>query len=157
MPKKQHYKVNLTDSQRKELESLVSKGTAKARVIKHSHVLLFSADGKIDKEIEEFVKVSHQTIFTIRKRFCTENMKSALFDKARPGIKSKLDDKAEAFLISLSCSNPEGEREVWTMQLLADKLVELKLVDSISDETVRRHLKKTSLSLGRESNGLLAK
>lgn len=157
MPKQQQYKVKLTDAQREELKSLVNKGTGKAREIKHANVLLLADQGKIDKEIEEIIDFSHQTIHTIRKRFFTENMSSALKDKPRPGGKSKLDDKAEAFLISLTCSNPEGEREVWTMQLLADKLIELKVVDSISDETVRLHLKKINLNLGRKSSGLLVK
>jgi transposase len=157
MPKKQQYKVKLTNAQRKELQDLVNKGAAKAREIKHANVLLLSDQGKIDKEILEVVKLSHQTVYTIRRKFFTENMKAALVDKPRPGMKSILDDKAEAFLISLTCSNPEGEREVWTMQMLADKLIELKVVDSVSDETVRRHLKKIGLSLGKRSNGVLAK
>ena len=156
MPKKE-YVVKLSEAQRKELKDLIDKGEAKAREIKHANVLLLSDQGKKDKDIEEFLNVSHQTIYTIRKRFCQGNLNSAIVDKPRPGGKSKLDDKAEAFLISLTCSNPEGEREVWTMQLLADKLIELKLVDSISDETVRRHLKKTSLNLGRKSNGASAR
>lgn len=157
MPKPQTYKVNLTAQEKERLHKLINKGTAKAREIKHAHVLLLSDAGKLDREIEEALHISHQTIFKIRQRFFLEGLESSLKDKPRPGKKSKLDDKAEAYLISLSCSNPEGEREVWTMQMLADKLVELKLVDSLSDETVRRHLKKTNLSLGKRSNGSSAK
>jgi putative transposase len=71
-------------------------------------------------------------------------------------LKSKLDGKQEALLIALACSQPE-DRENWTMQLLADKLVELKVVNSISDETVRRTLKKTTSSRGRRSSGVSAK
>lgn len=156
MPREK-YEIHLTELQRKELQELVSKGRAKAREIKHANVLLLSEQGKTYKEIEKALNVSHQTILTIRKRFTLENLKSALVDRPRPGVKSKLDDKGEAYLISLSCSNPPEGREIWTMQMLADKLIELKVVDSISDETVRRHLKKTRLNRGKRNSGVSAK
>lgn len=150
------YDITLTDGQRKELQNLVSKGTSKAREIKHANVLLLSEQKKTYKEIESSLNISHQTITNIRKRFCEESLESALTDKPRPGIKSKFTDKADAYLISLSCSNPPEGRECWTMQMLSDKLIELKLVDSISDEAVRLRLKKIRLSLGKKSSGVLA-
>jgi transposase len=91
----------------------------------------------------------------VRKRFGTGGLDAALYDKPRPGAVRKLDGKQEALLVALACSQPD-ERETWTMQLLADKLVELNVVDEISDETVRRTLKKTRSSHGRRSSGALA-
>ena len=93
-----------------------------------------------------------QTVYQLRKRFVLEGLEATLYDKPRLGSKPMLDGKQEALLIALACSQPD-ERESWTMQLLADKLVELKVVDAISDETVRRTLKKTRLSRGKPNSG----
>jgi putative transposase len=79
-------------------------------------------------------------------------LEATLYDKPRLGSKPMLDGKQEALLVALACSQPD-ERESWTMQLLADKLVELKVVDAISDETVRRTLKKTTSNRGKRSSG----
>lgn len=84
------------------------------------------------------------TVERIRKRFVELGVAGALTERPRPGAKAKLDGKAEATLVAWACSTPPDDRKHWTMQLLADKLVELKLVDSISDETIRRTLKKTT-------------
>ena len=83
-----------------------------------------------------------------RKRFVEEGLEAALNERPRAGGQRKLAGKQEALLVALACSTPPDERKCWTMQLLADKLVELKQVESISDETVRRTLKKTSSSHG---------
>jgi transposase len=79
----------------------------------------------------------------IRKRFVEEGLEAALTERPRPGGQRKLDGKQEAFLIALACSTPPEGRICWTMQLLANRLVALRIVDAISDETVRRTLKKT--------------
>jgi hypothetical protein len=89
----------------------------------------------------------------LRKRFSEQGLEAALRERPRPGAVPKLRGKPEAFLIALTCSDPPQGREHWTMQLLADRLVELEWVDSISDETVRRVLKKTHSSRGRSSTG----
>ena len=102
------------------------------------------------------VFVTDSTVLNIRRRFAVGGIEAALYDKPRPGAVPKLDGKQEALLVALACSQPD-DRESWTMQLLADKLVELKVVEAISDETVRRTLKKTSLSRGRSSSGVSAK
>jgi hypothetical protein len=90
----------------------------------------------------------------IRKRFVDEGLEAALCERPRPGGQRKLDGKQEAFLIALACSTPPQGRTSWTMQLLAAKLVELQVIDAISDETVRRTLKKTSSSRGRRRRGV---
>ncbi|RKY62069.1 MAG: hypothetical protein DRP95_02040 [Candidatus Latescibacterota bacterium] len=93
----------------------------------------------------------------IRKRFAEEGLEAALNERPHPGAKPKLDGKQEAFLVALACSDPPEGREHWTMQLLADRLVELGVVESISDETVRRVLKKTTSSPGRKDSGVSAR
>lgn len=141
MPKK-IYHVTLTDEEEKTLKTLVRKGKASARKITRARILLLAHDGKKDREIIDGLQVGRATVERIRKRFIEGGVEFAINERPRPGGKHKLDTKAEATLIALACSDgPEG-RSVWTMQLLADRLVELGLVESISDETVRRYLKK---------------
>ena len=145
MPRKPtKYIVKLTDEQRSELLSLVSKGECKARVINRGNILLLSEKGKSAPQITESVPVSNQTVYNIRKRFVQEGLESALHEKQRPGAKRKLDIKQEAHVIALACSTPPDERVRWTVRLLTSKIVELGIVEEVSRETVRRTLKKTS-------------
>ncbi len=142
MARKQEDPVKLSDAERAELEAIVSKGKHKARVIRRAQTVLWSDAGKPDSEIAQLHGVTPQTVANTRKRWVNEK---TLEDKPRSGRTKRLDGKQEAFLIALACSDaPEGF-ERWTMQLLADKLVELSVIDEpVSDETVRRTLKKTS-------------
>ena len=156
MPRPKQYRVELSEKQRQQLQDCINKGHASARVIRRAHVLLLSAEDKADKAVATALHLNAQTVYQLRKRFVQEGLDAALYDKPRPGGKPKLDGKQEALLVALACSQPEA-RESWTMQLLADKLVELKVVDEISDETVRRTLKKTRSSRGKRNSGALAK
>ena len=140
-PKK--YKVTLTAEERAFLESMVRKGTASARVLRRARTLLLAAEGYPHKEIARVLQVSQPTVVKTCRRFVEEGVEGALYERPRPGKQPKLDAKGEATLIALACSDPPEGREHWTMQLLADKLVELGVVERISDETVRRVLKKT--------------
>ena len=142
MARKQEHPVKLSDAERAELEAIVSKGKHKARVIRRAQTVLWSDAGKPDSEIAQLHGITPQTVANTRERWVKEK---ALEDKPRSGRTKRLDGKQEAFLIALACSDaPEGF-ERWTMQLLADKLVELSVIDEpVSDETVRRTLKKTS-------------
>ena len=150
------YEVNLSVEEKSQLLKLTKKGKSQARVLKRANILLLADEGMIDKEIAKALHVGVQTAFNIRKRFCLQGLQAALKEKPRPGSGNKvLDAKSEAYLVALTCSQPPEEREVWTMQLLADRLVELKVVESISDETVRRTLKKMNLSPGKRSAGAL--
>ncbi|WNZ48677.1 helix-turn-helix domain-containing protein [Leptolyngbya boryana CZ1] len=145
MPKHQ---VQLTDEQRQRLVDITSKGKTAVRTFKRSQILLLSEQGYKDQIIAERVGVSIATVERTRQKFVQQGLDAAITEKPRPGQPSKLDGKTEAFLIATACSDaPEG-RAKWTMQLLADRLVALNKVDSISDETVRRILKKTNLSRG---------
>jgi transposase len=136
------YVVTLTDDERSSLLDLTKKGTASARKIGRAQILLHAADGASDDEIAKAVRVGRSTVERTRKRFVEGGVERALNEQPRPGAKRKLDGKQEALLIATACSNPPEPRARWTMKLLADKLVELEVVETISDETVRRTLKR---------------
>lgn len=148
------YRVKLTEDERKELKDLLNKGRIAARKQTHARILLQCDESgetpaKKDQEVAEALNTSICTIERVRQRFVEEGLESALNPKVQERHRSKkLDGAAEAFLVATACTEaPEGRAE-WTMQLLADKLVECGIVDSISDETVRLTLKKTRLSRG---------
>jgi len=144
--------VYLTASERGELEAIVKKGEHAARSIRRAQALLWSDAGKTDGEIAQLQGITALTVAKTRQRWVLEK---SLDDKPRPGREKKLDGKQEAFLVALACSDAPGERESWTMQLLAERLVELKVVaEPISDETVRRTLKKMNCILGVNSSGV---
>lgn len=151
MPKR--YIVDLTPDERAQLIALTRKGKASARQVTRAHVLLHAADGLTDGEIATAAHTSVPTVGRIRKRFVEGRVQEALTERYRPGGRPKLDAKGEAHLVALACSNPPAGRAEWTMQLLADRLVTLGVVDEISDETVRRTLKKTASSPGRSGSG----
>lgn len=145
---KKMYLVNLTDDERQQLLDLVSKGTASARKFKRAHILLQAQDGATDAAIAKSLHIGVATVERIRRRFVEGNLARALNEDPRPGREPLLDAKQEAFLIATACSTPPEGRQEWTMQLLADVLVRLQQVETISDETVRRTLKKTSSNRG---------
>lgn len=142
------YLVTLTEAERTTLHDLTKKGKVAARKLNRAHVLLQADAGATDHTIAEALHIGRATVERIRKRFVEQSFEAALSERPRPGAKRKLDGKAEATLVAWTCSNPPDDRVCWTMQLLADKLVELNVVDTISDETVRRTLKKTTSSPG---------
>lgn len=144
MPKKEHI-IQLSKIDRMELQDIVRKGTHKARVIRRAQTLLWSDAGKTDSEIAEWQGMRPLTVAKTRQRWVEEQ---SLEDKPRPGGKPKLDGKQEAFLVALACSDAPDGYASWTMQLLADKLVALQVIDEpISDETVRLRLKKRCQAL----------
>lgn len=155
MSRPKQHPVSLNNEEHDQLNKLLSKGEANARVLTRARILLLADKQWFDKDVAEALQVSASTVMNVRKRFGAGGLDAALYDKPRPGAVRKLDGKQEALLVALACSQPD-ERETWTMQLLADKLVELNVVDEISDETVRRTLKKTRSSRGRRSSGALA-
>jgi transposase len=149
------YKVTLDADERQYLHDLIAAGQAAARKLAHARILLKAdaADGGPawpDHRIADALEVSTATVERVRQRFVEQGLDAALDRKhrERPAREIKLDGRAEAQLIALACSAPPEGRATWTMQLLADKLVELDVVDSISDETVRLALKKTRSSPG---------
>jgi transposase len=154
------YKVTLTDEERSELHELIAAGKGAAKRLAHARVLL-KADASEggpawpDARIAEAAELSVATVERVRQRFVEHGFEAALSRKkqARPSRQRKFDGAAEARLVALACSAPPDGRVCWTMQMLADKLVELEVVEAVSDETVRRTLKKTRSSRGRRSGG----
>jgi transposase len=154
------YKVTLTVEERQQLQDLISAGHGSAKKLAHARILLkadAAPEGPAwpDARIAEAAEVSVPTVERVRQRFVQHGLEAALVRKKqdRPSRTRKLDGAAEARLIALACSAPPEGRACWTMQLLADELVELEVVDALSDETVRRTLKKTRSSRGGRSSG----
>lgn len=143
MPAKK-YKVKLSPAEREELEILTSKGQVRARKMKRAQVLLKADEGWKDEDIMAALNVSRPTVERTRRRFVEGGLERALNEDPRPGAKRKLDGRAEAYLVAVTCSDAPDEHDHWTLRLLADKLVELGMVDSISHEAVRQALKKMS-------------
>ena len=154
MPAK-HYQVVLDAPQREDLLSLISSGTESARKLTRARILLKADESEqgpayTDAQIQAAVETSISTIQRVRKTFVREGLTSALTPKKRlkPSRLQKFDGEKEAHLIALACSPaPEGFSR-WTLRLLAEKMVELNHVSSVSHETIRRTLKKTHSSLG---------
>jgi len=148
------YVVRLTAEQRTTLEQLTRTGTTAAAVQRHARILLKAdtgADGPAwqDDAIAAAVEVSRPTVERVRRKFVLGGLDAALQRKPTTrASQRKLDGAAEAHLVTLACSSPPSGAKRWTLALLADKLVELKLVDSIARDTVRVALKKMNLSLG---------
>jgi transposase len=139
---RKRYIVDLTAAERAELRSIIRTGIASARRLTRARVLLLADEGETDARIAAALHVHETTVERIRQRFVAGGVEQARRDQPRPGGRPKLDRKQEAFLIALACSAPPQGRARWTMQLLADRLVALEIVGAISDETVRRTLKK---------------
>lgn len=148
MPKKR-YVVELTEEEREQLCEQIRRGRDSARKIRRAHILLLADEGRTDGNIGEALHISRPTVQRTRKRFVEGGLEWALNERPRPGQRPKLGGKQEAFLIAFACSDPPRGRKRWTMQLLADRLVVLGMVDSISGETVRRVLKKRGQTLAK--------
>lgn len=142
------YIVDLSEDEVSQLQALIKKGKHKARTITRANILLMASEGETDQAIASAVRVHIATVERTREKFVIGGLNFALNGKPHPPKRRKLEGKQEAFLIATVCSNPPKGRVRWTMQLLADQLVEIGIVDSISDETVRQTLKKTKLSPG---------
>jgi transposase len=145
------YRVTLTAGERAELESLVRKGTGAAQRLTRARILLKAdqgADGPAwpDAQVAAALDVAVNTVANVRQRFVEGGLAGALARKpqCRPSKARLLDGRAEARLVALACSEPPAGRACWTLQLLADRLVELRVVEGISADTVGRALKKVT-------------
>jgi transposase len=141
MPAKK-YMVKLERDERTQLLDLTSKGAIGARKMKRAQILLKADEGWKDEHIIQALNTSRSTVERTRKRFVEGGLDKALNEDPRPGQRMKLDGTAEAHLVALTCSDAPGGRDHWPLRLLADKLVELGVVESISYETVRQAMKK---------------
>jgi transposase len=150
----QKYKVNLNKAERDSLQALIHNEAPRGRRVKHAKILLESDLAKSAARVAEWVGVGHSTVERTRQRYAEGGVEAALNDKPRPGGAPKLDGVQQAFVIALACSDTPNGQERWSMQMLADKIVELGVVaEPVSHDTVRRILKKTSLSRGSKHNG----
>jgi transposase len=147
---KKKYPVILTQTEREQLKDLIAAGTAPARKLTHARILLKadqSPEGPawVDEEVADAVEVSQPTVCRVRKQYFEEGMEAAL--NRRPPNREyhrKLDGEQEARLVALACSEPPEGQARWSLRLLADRMVELEVVEEISYQTVRRTLKKTN-------------
>ena len=149
MPSKK-YIVDLSPSERKYLEEITKKGKTAAYKMNHARILL-KADinqqggGWTDSKISEALNIGHATIERVRKRFVEEGIESALNRREQKKRRSRIiDGEKEAYLIAIACSETPVGKSHWTLQMLADKMVELKVVEKVSTETIRQTLKKTN-------------
>ena len=151
MSKRQH--INLTEEERKRLEELIKTGQQSNRVNARARTLLMldRSQGQEHKirEVVEMGMVSQGTVANIKRRYFTGGIEKALYDRPRPGAKPKLDGETEAHLIALACSDPPDGYAQWTLRLLADRMVELQYVESISHTAIAKKLKKMNLSPGK--------
>ncbi len=149
---KKKYPVILNEAEREQLKSLIAAGTAPARKLTHARILL-KADqstegpGWVDDAVAEALEVSQPTVSRVRKQYFEEDLQAALNRRApNREYQRKLDGEQEAHLLALACSEPPEGQARWSLRLLADKLVELEIVEDLSYQTVRRTLKKTPSS-----------
>jgi len=152
------YRVVLRREERQELRKLTHTGRARAREILRANILLKAdedpeGERKGDLAIATELKVSLGTVASTRQRYVTGGLELALHDRPRSGQPPRLSPRGEAKLVAMACSKPPEGRVRWTLELLQDRLVELKVVEHIGKETVRQALKKGGLSLGSTSSG----
>ncbi len=136
------YIVELEQAEREQLEGMLKKGKWSARKLKRAQILLAADAGQKDEQIAATLRVHVHTVERTRKRFMLGGLEKGLNEDHRPGGKVKLDGKGEVVLVALDCSEPPKGHAVWTMQMLTDRLIELGVVESITDEAVRLRLKK---------------
>jgi transposase len=144
MPKK--YIVQLSEDQRGLLYALIQKGNAPARTVRRAHTLLLAHEQQPAQTIAAMLHTSAVTVTQTCKRFLTAGLEAALYERLRPGARRKLDGRQEAHLVALACGPPPAGRERWSLRLLADRIVELGIIETVSYATVRRVLKKTKVA-----------
>lgn len=142
------YRVTLTDEERERLRALTCKGKGAARTVRRAQTLLLADEGRTDEAIAAALHSGLSTVARTRQRFVETGLDAALVDRPRPGAAPKLGPKQQALVVALACTKPPEGRLRWTLQLLADRVVELEVVPDISDESIRRLLKR-----GRSSPG----
>jgi transposase len=138
--------VQLSAQERERLQGIIRSGKHKARKITRCRILLLAdgPNGKTDQEIADALYVCLATIFGLRRRYSQEGLESAISERPRSGQPPKFKGKAAAKITAIACSKPPAGQAKWTLRLLADRAVELKIVDSISHQSVSNILKKTS-------------
>ena len=139
--------VRLKQKEREVLKRLLSKGKESARKLTRCRILLLADEGKKNVRIMEALGVARNTVKQVRSRYLKEGLEAALNEQPRCGAPHKFDGRQQAGMTAVACSQPPEGRNRWTLRLLADKMVELEIVNSVSHMTIGRVLKKTNLSL----------
>ena len=147
------YRVTLTEEERECLEGLTRKGRAPVRMVRRAQLLLLASEEQRDEDIAKALHIGVSTVERTRRRCVEEGVEASLRERPRPGARPKLGPKEQAFVVALACTKPPEGRERWTMGLLAERVVELKIVPDITDESIRRLLKRTSSSRGSTRSG----
>ncbi len=143
MSSKSH-SVKLKKQSRQYLQKIVETGQDKARKITRCRILLLADEGRTDQEISDALNVCLATIFNIRRRYCQEGLERAIHERARSGQPPKFKGKSMAKITAIACSKPPEGRAKWSLRLLADRVIELDIVESISHVSVQSILKKTN-------------
>jgi transposase len=149
------YTIHLTKSEREDLITIINKGSHTSKTFRTAYILINCDEGKYsekitNEQISKVLKVGMRTIDRVKKRFVEEGMEAVLERRPTQRVyETKIDGDTEAKLVTLCCSQPPKGFAKWSLRLLADKMVELKYVESISHVTVRSVLKKTNLNLGK--------
>ena len=145
--------VRLTHEQRAELARRLEHHPLTGRQRRRHQVLLLADQGQTDEQIARVTGAGRSTVERLRKRCVSDGLEAALGEKPRPGAPAKLDGKQEAVIVALACSDAPAGHAKWSARLLANQAVELEVVESVSESTVRRLLKKTRSSRGRSGRG----
>jgi len=157
---KRRRQIGLTKEQRTELERFVTQGEKSAREINRARILLLAGEGRGDSDIGRILGLARGTIYNVRQKYKTkvsDSLQEVLKEEPRSGRPIEIDSRVEAKVTGLACSAPPPGRARWTLRLLADKLVKLGVTDSISQESGRQMLKKTTSSPGSRNNGASGK
>ena len=157
----EQYAVRLTPDEREQLSRLIRSGKSSARIVARARILLKVAEGWNAPQVAAALYVSKGTVYRAKRRYAEEGLPGVIQDRIQANRYRKLDDRGEAHpvsstgqaLIALACSPAPDGHDHWTLHLLADRVVELGLVESLSYETVRLRLKKTSSNRGGSSSG----
>ena len=139
------YRVELSETERTEIQTMLSGGKHAVRKLKRAQILLASDAGQSDEAIAASVAVSASTVGRTKRRFVEGNLERALSEEPRPGAARKLSGQEEALLVATACSSPPEGRACWTLELLAGEMVRLTQHDSLSHDTVRRRLAENAL------------
>ena len=150
---REKFAARLTLEERNQLEHMVRAGKSSARVTTRARILLKTGEGWSAPKVAQALDVSEGTVFRLKRRFAEDGLDGALKDRPQAHQYRKLDDLGEAHLIALACSPAPDGHEHWNLRLLADKMADLGVVESLSHEAVRLHLKKTSSNRGRRGSG----
>ena len=145
MPRKL-YNVHLNDEEREQLEIFVKQGKKSARAITRARILLLADERKTDEDIAILLRVSRTTVYYLRKKYherTSQHILELLQEQPRSGQPIKIDTRVESHISLIACSDPPEGSARWTLQMIADRLVALHVVESICPESVRKVLKKT--------------